>query len=66
MGKAHGTYLSAEFVTLYFSLDELRDLLTAGQWRSQNYFWMVVQSLFQFENQAVEWHYYSTYKVYTK
>lgn len=60
MGKAHGRYFSARFVTLYFSSDELSDLLTAGQWRSQNCFWMGVQSLIQFENQVVEWHYYST------
>lgn len=51
---------SAKFVTPYFSSDELSDLLTAGQWRSQNYFWMVVWSLIQFENKVVEWHYYST------
>lgn len=59
-------YFSAKFVTSYFSSDELRDLLAAGQWRSQNYFWMVVQSLIQFENQVVEWHYYSTHRVYEK
>lgn len=60
VGKAHGRYFSAEFVTLCFSSDELSDLLTAGQRRSQNYFWVVVQTLIQFENQVVEWHYYST------
>lgn len=60
MEKAHGRYFSAKFVTSYFSSDELGDLLRAGQWRSQNYFWMAVQSLIQFENKVVEWHYYST------
>lgn len=29
--KACGRYFSAEFVTLYFSSDELSDLLSAGQ-----------------------------------
>lgn len=36
MEKAHGRYFSAKFVMLYFSSDELSDLLRAGQWRSQN------------------------------
>lgn len=64
--KAHGRYFSAKFVTSHFSSDEFSDPLTAGQWRSQNYFRTVVQSLIQFENKVVEWHYYSTYRVYKK